>query len=69
MGVGTEEYWKKAKEKAKLLTDNYPEMEILVITSYAKKAKTHLAGIPRVNILIWRELEKVANWCWENAPG
>ena len=53
----------------KLLTDSYPEMEILVITSYAKKAKTYLAGIPRVNILIWRELEKVAKWCWENEPG
>ena len=69
MGVGTEEYWKKAREKMKLLTDSYPEMEILVITSYAKKAKTYLAGIPRVNILIWRELEKVAKWCWENEPG
>jgi predicted nuclease of restriction endonuclease-like RecB superfamily len=69
MGVGTEEYWNKAREKVKLLTDNYPEMEILVITSYAKKAKTHLGGMPRVNILIWRELGKVADWCWENAPG
>jgi hypothetical protein len=69
MGVGTEEYWKKAKEKVKLLTDNYPEMEILVITSYSKKAKTYLSGIARVNILLWKELEKVANWCWETAPG
>ena len=69
MGVGTEEYWKKARQKVKLLTNNYPEMEILVITSYAKKAKTCLNGIARVNILIWRELEKVADWCWEAAPG
>jgi len=69
MGVGTEEYWNKAREKVKILTDFYPEIEILIITSYAKKAKTHLFGMPRVNILIWRELEKVANWCWENAPG
>jgi len=69
MGVGTEEYWKKAKEKVKLLTENYPEMEILVITSYSKKAKTYLNGIARVNILLWKELEKVANWCWETAPG
>ena len=52
-----------------LLTNNYPEVEILVITSYAKKAKTYLNGIARVNILIWRELEKVADWCWEAAPG
>jgi hypothetical protein len=69
MGVGTEEYWKKAREKIMLLTDNYPEMEILVITSYSKKAKTHLSGIARVNILLWKELEKVDNWCWESAPG
>ncbi|MCJ7639851.1 MAG: hypothetical protein MUO70_08275, partial [Euryarchaeota archaeon] len=47
MGVGTEEYWKKARQKVKLLTNNYPEVEILVITSYAKKAKTYLNGIAR----------------------
>ena len=69
MGVGTEEYWQKAREKVKLLTDNYPEMEILIITSYSKKAKTYLGEIARVNILLWKELEKVANWCWETAPG
>ncbi len=69
MGIGTEEYWKKAKQKVSSLTDHYPEIEILIITSYSKKAKTYLSGIERVNILIWRELEKVANWCWENAPG
>jgi len=69
MGVGTEEYWKKAREKVKLLTDNYPEMKILVITSYTKKAKTYLSGITRVNVLLWRELDKVANWCWDTAPG
>jgi hypothetical protein len=68
MGVGTEEYWKKQGEN-KLVTENYPEIEILIITSYTKKARTHIGGMPRVNILIWRELEKVANWCWENAPG
>jgi predicted nuclease of restriction endonuclease-like RecB superfamily len=69
MGVGTKEYWENAKQKISSLTEHYPEMEILIITSYSKKAKTHLSGIARVNILIWRELEKVANWCWENAPG
>jgi hypothetical protein len=69
MGVGTEEYWKKARQKVKLLLDNYPEMKILVITSYSKKAKTYLGGIARVNILLWKELEGVVNWCWENAPG
>jgi predicted nuclease of restriction endonuclease-like RecB superfamily len=69
MGVGTEEYWKKARQKVKLLLDNYPEMKILVITSYSKKAKTYLGGIGRVNILLWKELEGVVNWCWETAPG
>jgi hypothetical protein len=69
MGVGTEEYWKKARQKVKLLLGNYPEMKILVITSYSKKAKTHLGGIARVNILLWKELEGVVNWCWETAPG
>ena len=69
MDIGTEEYWKKSRDKVKLLTDNYPEIEILVITSYSKKAKTYLDGISRVNILLWKEIEKVADWCWETAPG
>jgi hypothetical protein len=69
MGIGTDEYWMAARKKISSLTEQYPEMEILVITSYSKKAKTYLNGIEGVNILIWRELEKVANWCWENAPG
>jgi hypothetical protein len=69
MGVGTNEYWKKAREKVTLLTRHYPEVEILVITSYSKKAKTYLGGISRVNVLLWKEFEKVPNWCWETAPG
>jgi hypothetical protein len=69
MGVGTEEYWRKARDKLKMLTDYYLGVEILVITSYSKKAKTYLVGIPRVNVLLWKELEKVANWCWDTAPG
>jgi predicted nuclease of restriction endonuclease-like RecB superfamily len=69
MGVGTEEYWKKARDKVQLLTDNYPEIEILVITSYSKKAKAYLGGISRVNILLWKELKKVVDWCWDTAPG
>src|SRR3990170_5937043 len=41
MGVGTEEYWEKAREKVKLLTDNYPEMEnfLCLFLSYKKKKK------------------------------
>jgi hypothetical protein len=69
MGVGTEEYWEKAREKVSLLTKNYSGLEILVITSYSKKAKTYLSGIAHVNVLLWKELEKVANWCWDTAPG
>ena len=69
MGVGTEEYWTKARDKVKLLTDNYPEIQILVITSYSKKAKVYLDGISRVNVLLWKEIENVAGWCWETAPG
>ncbi len=69
MGVGTEEYWKKTRQKVKLLLDNYPEMKILAITSYSKKAKTYLGGIARVNILLWKELEEVANWCRSVTPG
>lgn len=69
LGVGTEEYWKKSRQKLKLLMDNYPEMKILVIISYSKKAKTYLGEIARINILLWKELEGVVNWCWETAPG
>lgn len=69
MGIGTEKYWKNARRKMKLLTDSNPEIEIVVITSFSKKAKAYLSEITRVNILRWSELEKVANWCRSVTPG
>ena len=69
MGIGTEKYWKNAERKIGLLLKNYPQLRIAVITSFSKMAKRRLGGMPRVNILRWSELDKLAQWCRDNPPG
>lgn len=69
MGIGIEKYWKNAARKIGLLLEEYPKLEVAIITSFSKIAKRHVGGMPQVNILRWSELDKLPKWCRDDLPG
>lgn len=69
VGIGTEKYWKNEARKIGLLLKNYPQLRIVVITSFSRIAKRHIGETPQVNILRWSELDELVHWCRDDVPG